>query len=185
MAQKSCENRLLRPRLSALEIFRLAPVRLFTGCRTAAAGGAGSLSLRRSCQGTTTLSQSSRVPMMLIAMPKGIRKYRIRYTTSVASNCSRPNSGSATSIAASNTPMLPGAWLAKPSRVARMNTTASEMKLIPGSAGIRRYIASAQNPRSTTPIRICSSVSRAEGNTTFQPFCPSSRRFLPITSQMK
>ena len=118
-------------------------------------------------------------------MPNGIRKYRIRNTTRVASNCSLPNCGSATSIAASNTPMLPGAWLAKPSSVARMKTTASETKSIWGCVGISRYIASAQNPRSTTPIMTCSSVSRAEGSTTFQPFWPSSRRFSPITSQRK
>src|SRR5579871_3965626 len=60
-------------------------------------------SLRRSCQGSMTLSQNSRVPMMVIAMLKGITKYSTRNTSSVASNCSRPNCGSATSIAASNT----------------------------------------------------------------------------------
>ena len=108
--------------------------------------------------------------MMLIESPNGIRKYRMRNTSRVASNCSLPNCGSATSIAASNTPRLPGAWLANPSSVARMNTTASEMKSMPGCAGINKYIAIAQNPRSTTPIRTCSSVNRAEGNITFQPF---------------
>src|SRR5262249_8318498 len=142
----------------------------FAGAETAA-GGAGEqetlplllLSLRRFCQGTTTLSQNSRVPMIEIAIENGITKYRTRNTSSVASSCSRPNCGIATSIAASNTPRLPGAWLAKPNSVARMKTTASDRKSMCGCAGTRRYIAVAQNPRSTTPIRTCTSVSRADG----------------------
>ena len=88
-------------------------------------------------------------------------------------------------MAASNTPSEPGAWLAKPSSVARMNTTASDRKSICGLSGTRRYIASAQKPRSTTPIRICTSVSGADGSTTFQPFWPSSRRFSPMQSQTR
>ena len=66
-----------------------------------------------------------------------------------------------------------------------MNTTASETKSMPGCWGIKRNIAIAQNPRSTTPIRTCSSVRRADGNTTFQPFWPSSRRSFPVMSQTK
>ncbi|MGX1232553.1 hypothetical protein AB7M71_005645 [Bradyrhizobium japonicum] len=59
------------------------------------------------------------------------------------------------------------------------------MKSIDGLAGISRYIAVAQKPRSTTPIRIWTSVSGAEGSTTFQPFWPSSRRFSPMQSQTR
>ena len=66
-----------------------------------------------------------------------------------------------------------------------MNTTESEMKPMSGCAGISRYIAIAQNPRSTTPIMICSSVRRADGSTTFQPFWPSSRRFSPYDNQAR
>ena len=48
-------------------------------------------------------------------------------------------------MAASKTPMPPGAWLAKPSSVADTKTTASVTKPICGSSGISMYIASAQN----------------------------------------
>src|SRR6202012_1640956 len=123
----------------------------FTGCGTAAGAGVtlggtstgAQLSLplpfmpRRLCQGATTLSHSSRVPMIEIAIVNGITKYSTRNTSSVASSCSLPNCGSATSIAASNTPIEPGAWLAKPSKVARMNTTASDRKSMAGLTGIK------------------------------------------------
>ena len=66
-------------------------------------------------------------------------------------------------MAASKTPMPPGAWLAKPSSVADTKITASVTKPICGSSGISMYIASAQNVRSTMPMPICSSVSGPPG----------------------
>src|SRR5438270_4194576 len=66
-------------------------------------------------------------------------------------------------MAASNTPMPPGAWLAKPSSVAETKITASVTKPILGSPGTSMYIASAQKPRSTIPMPICSNVSGPPG----------------------
>ena len=84
-------------------------------------------------------------------------------------------------MAASNTPMPPGAWLAKPSSVADTKITASVTKPICGSSGISMYIANAQNERSTMPIPICSSVSGPPGSVTCQPSRPTTR--CPVQTQ--
>src|SRR5258708_12206522 len=69
-------------------------------------------------------------------------------------------------MAASNTPSPPGEWLAKPSNVAETKITATTTKPRLGSSGTSTYIASAQKPRSTIPIAICSNVSGPPGSTT-------------------
>ena len=71
--------------------------------------------------------------------------------------------------------MPPGAWLAKPSNVAETKITASVTKPICGSSGISMYIASAQKPRSTIPMPICSKVSGPPGSVTCQPSRPTTR----------
>ena len=49
------------------------------------------------------------------------------------------------------------------------------MNPIAGSAGSSVYIASAQNPRSTMPMAICSRVDGPFGSVTFQPPRPITR----------
>src|SRR4051794_32899619 len=71
-------------------------------------------------------------------------------------------------MAASNTPSPPGEWLAKPNSVAETKITATTTKPRLGSSGTSTYIASAQKPRSTIPIAICSSVSGPPGSATVQ-----------------
>src|ERR1700722_3803151 len=71
-------------------------------------------------------------------------------------------------MAASNTPRPPGEWLAKPNRVAETKITATTIKPRLGSSGTSTYIASAQKPRSTMPIAICSKVSDPPGRITVQ-----------------
>ena len=78
-------------------------------------------------------------------------------------------------MAASNTPMPPGAWLAKPSSVAETKITASVTKPILGSPGTSMYIASAQKPRSTIPMPICSNVSGPPGKFTHHVSRPTMR----------
>jgi hypothetical protein len=78
-------------------------------------------------------------------------------------------------MAASKTPIPPGAWLAKPRSVAETKITASVTKPILGSAGTSMYIASAQKPRSTMPMPICSSVSGPPGKLTHQLSRPTMR----------
>ena len=89
------------------------------------------------------------------------------------------NCHSATSIAASNTPMPPGAWLAKPSSVAETKITVRVMKPMWGSDGISTYMAAAQQARSTMPIAICSKVSGPPGSVTCQLLCPIWRGLPP------
>ena len=84
-------------------------------------------------------------------------------------------------MAASNTPRPPGEWLAKPSSVAETKITASVTKPICGSSGISIYIASAQKPRSTMPMPICSSVNGPPGSVTCQPSRPMTR--CPVQTQ--
>ena len=78
-------------------------------------------------------------------------------------------------MAASNTPRPPGEWLANPSSVAETKMTATTTKPRLGSSGTSTYIASAQKPRSTMPIAICSRVSGPPGNVTVQGPRPTSR----------
>src|SRR5260221_10498945 len=78
-------------------------------------------------------------------------------------------------MAASNTPNPPGEWLAKPNSVAETKMTATTTKPRLGSSGTSTYIASAQNPRSTMPIAICSSVSGPPGSVTVQGPRPTPR----------
>src|SRR6202140_5407627 len=69
-------------------------------------------------------------------------------------------------MAASNTPSPPGEWLAKPNSVAETKITATTTKPRLGSSGTSTYIASAQKPKSTIPIAICSNVSGPPGSST-------------------
>src|SRR5262249_16452001 len=92
-----------------------------------------------------------------------------------ASTSSLSNCHSATSMAASKTPMPPGAWLAKPSSVAETKITASVTKPMLGSSGTSMYIANAQKPRSTMPMPICNSVSGPPGKLTHHPSRPTPR----------
>src|ERR1700716_75439 len=69
-------------------------------------------------------------------------------------------------MAASNTPSPPGEWLEKPNSVAETKITATTTNPRLGSPGTSTDIASAQKPRSTIPIAICSSVSGPPGSTT-------------------
>ena len=78
-------------------------------------------------------------------------------------------------MAASNTPRPPGEWLANPNSVAETKMTATTMKPRLGSSGTSTYIASAQNPRSTMPMAICSSVSGPPGSVTVQGPRPTLR----------
>ena len=71
--------------------------------------------------------------------------------------------------------MPPGAWLAKPSKVAETKITASVTKLICGSSGTSMYIASAQKPRSMMPMTICSRVNGPPGKATRQACRPTTR----------
>ena len=123
-------------------------------------------SLRAFLPGLHDVEPDSRVPMIEIEIPNGIRKYRIRTppaSPAIVLKLQRHQ------IAASNT-RAAGRMAGEAEQGRQDEDPASETKSISGRIGIRRYIASAQKPRSTTPIRTCSSVSRAEGNTTFQPF---------------
>src|SRR5882724_11600526 len=81
-------------------------------------------------------------------------------------------------MAASNTPNPPGEWLAKPNSVAETKITATTTKPRFGSSGTNTYIASAQKPRSTMPIAICSSVNGPPGSTTVQGPRPTSLGFV-------
>jgi hypothetical protein len=78
-------------------------------------------------------------------------------------------------MAASKTPIPPGAWLAKPSNVAETKIIARMTKPILGSCGINVNIASAQKPRSTVPMAICRRVNGPAGKVTLQPFRPTMR----------
>ena len=78
-------------------------------------------------------------------------------------------------MAASNTPSPPGEWLAKPNSVAETKMTATTTKPRLGSSGTSTYIASAQKPRSTMPMAICSSVSGPPGSVTVHGPRPTPR----------
>jgi len=97
------------------------PRRRFSGCTFAAAGAASAPRpppRAPRATGCTTLSQSSRVPKM------GDREHERDHEIQHAIQQERRDQVLAAelrqchSIAASNTPRLPGAWLAKPSSVA-------------------------------------------------------------------
>ena len=78
-------------------------------------------------------------------------------------------------MAASKTPSPPGEWLANPSSVAETKITATTTKPRLGSSGTSTYIASAQKPRSTMPMAICSSVSGPPGSVTVHGPRPTPR----------
>ena len=75
-------------------------------------------------------------------------------------------------IAASNTPIPAGVWLAKPSIVATMKTAVIREIPIFTPAGNSTYIASAAAPRSIIPIAICSNTMGPDGSLTGQRQSP-------------
>ncbi len=79
------------------------------------------------------------------------------------------------SKAASTTPMLPGAWLIVPIRVAMTNATSPVMKPIAGSLGSNMKKESEAKQRSITPIAICNMVHQLLGNAIFQLARPTTR----------
>ena len=177
----ACASARLRP------LRRPLRCRVFTGCGCGTAAGVGqpSLSLRRSCQGNTTLSQSSRAPRIEIAIAE--RDHEIQD--------SEHHQRRQQLLPAEFRQRDQHRGVEHADRARRMAGEAEQRRQDEHhrqrneiDAGLRRHQEihrRAQNPRSTTPIRICSSVSRAEGSTTFQPFWPSSRRFSPMQSQIR
>ena len=112
-------------------------------------------------------------------MPNGITKYRIRNITSVASRSSRPNCGSATSIAASNTPRLPGrmAGEAEQGREDEHHRQRHEVDIAAPSASTDTSPArrSRDRPRRSAPAAASAAPRAAPPSSRSGP---SSRRFL-------
>jgi len=91
-----------------------------------------------------TASHNSRAPTISKASPNGTMKYISLNSNRPATMSSLLNWPRPTSMAASNTPSDPGAWLAKPNNVANTKITASATKSMAGSDGISNDMATAQ-----------------------------------------
>src|SRR5215467_8845451 len=120
-------------------------------------------------------SMDSQHAMVMRARQNGTMKYSIRNTKRPATNPSFGTCGSATSIAASNTPSEPGAWLAKPRSVADTKATAMVKNSPVPADGITAYMASDEQLRSATPMPICIRVDNPPGSTTLQYRMPNTR----------
>src|SRR5215510_3936018 len=131
-------------------------------CDFAVVGCRASAALRRKN------SANSQHAMAVRARQNGTTKYSVRNTRSPAISSSFGTPGSATSMAASNTPSEPGAWLAYPRSVADTKAIAMVRNSPSGGDGIALYMASAEQPRSATPIPIWVKVDDPPGSRTFQ-----------------